>query len=422
MKVSDLQALSSLELTELAVRLAVDQYFTAKKKMELRYDFKPARLVKSGGAKGWYILFYVWNVQKNDLVRKRKFLPKHLKSTRQKMNFIEDYIEQINILLEQGYHIDKVKAEQEALKQELNKNNPTYKKVLEMYLRYCETHAENSSKEINNKHNIMLTFLKWCHSRYYDVDYLTDVTKPITQEYLDYLLVDKGLQAKTINNTIGRLKNFYNVAIKRDWYTGVNPFNHIEKRKTTYGEKNTAYTDQQIKEIITYCKEHDVYLYYFICFIYYALMRPAEIKRLRVENIDMNRRLIRIYSHQSKVKNHDILPIADTLYEVLLKMEIQKYPPEYFVFSNKQRPGEIQLGRVWTSTHFKVVKEHFNLGPNYSIYGFKHTAVCRWYEHNKDLVRVQRMCRHATIDMTSRYLKSLGLLADEFKIDSLPDL
>lgn len=278
--------------------------------MALRYDFKPARLVKSDGAKGWYILFYVWNVQKNDLVRKRKFLPKHLKSTRKKMNFIEDYIEQINILLEQGYHIDKVKAEQEALKKEVNKDNPKFKEVIEMYLRYCETHAQNSSKEINYKHNKLLQFLNWCHKHYYEVDYLNEVDKAITQEYLDYLIIDKGLSPKSINNEIGRLKHFYNVAIKRDWFVGKNPFNHIEKRKTTYGEKNTAYNDEQLTAIIAFCKENDLYLYYFICFIYYALMRPAEIKRLKVENIDMNRKLIRIFGHQSKVKNHDLLPIA----------------------------------------------------------------------------------------------------------------
>jgi len=136
----------------------------------------------------------------------------------------------------------------------------------------------------------------------------------------------------------------------------------------------------------------------------------------------MRRKLITIYSHQSKVKNHDILPIADTLYEVLLAMEIEKYPKDYYLFSINKSPGVNKLGNVWTSVHYKRVKEHFNLGPNYSIYGFKHTAVCRWYEHNKDLVRVQRMCRHSTIDMTSRYLKSLGLLTDAFKIDSLPDL
>ena len=390
--------------------------------MQKAYDYKEARLVKSNGDKGWYILFYVWDVQKNDLVRKRKFLPKDLKSGRQKTRFIEEHIQQINILLKEGYHIDKLKASEDALKKELNKGCPNYKEVLEMYLRYCDTHAQNSEKEINNKHNKILQFQDWCQSRFYDVYYLTDVTKAITQEYLDYLLIEKGLSAKTINNEMGRLKNFFNVAIKRDWYIGINPFNHIEKRKTVYGEKNTAYTDQQIKEIIAYCKENDEYLYYFICFIYYALMRPAEIKRLKVENIDMDRKLIRIYSHQSKVKNHDILPIADTLYEVLLKMEINKFPKDYYIFSLDKQPGLNKLGNNWTGNHYKPIKEHFNLGPNYTIYGFKHTAVCRWYEHNKDLVRVQRMCRHSTIDMTSRYLKSLGLLTDEYKIDTLPDL
>jgi len=80
------------------------------------------------------------------------------------------------------------------------------------------------------------------------------------------------------------------------------------------------------------------------------------------------------------------------------------------------------MTRGWTTERFKKVKRKFKLNVNYSIYGFKHTAVCKWYEQTKDIVRVQRICRHTSIDMTARYLKSLGVMTDQYKIDSLPDL
>ena len=85
-----------------------------------------------------------------------------------------------------------------------------------------------------------------------------------------------------------------NDAAKRKWYDGKNPFKAVDKQEYGYGEKNIAYTDSQLQEIIPYIKEKDPYLNYFIGFIYYALMRPSEIKRLKVKNIDMLKRQIRI--------------------------------------------------------------------------------------------------------------------------------
>ena len=244
----------------------------------------------------------------------------------------------------------------------------------------------------------------------------------MAQQYFDFLVEVNGVAPKTFNNIRGRLKNFYNVARKRKWTSAENPFDMVDRQATNYGEKNTAYSDQQLAEMVPYIKETDPYLWRFICFIYYAFMRPSEIRRLRVKSIDMEKRHIRILSSQSKVKKFDILPIADGLYQELLAMDLTQYPSDYYLFSNIRQPSAQHLGTGWTTEHFKLVKQHFNFGLEYSIYGFKHTSVCRWYMHEKDIVRIQKMCRHSTIEMTARYLKSLGLLTDQYKIESLPGL
>ena len=72
--------------------------------------FKKARLVKSKAAKGNYILYYVWDVQKNNLVRKRLFTPKKYKSEAEQLAFAKERIQQINSLLVDGFHIDRKKT------------------------------------------------------------------------------------------------------------------------------------------------------------------------------------------------------------------------------------------------------------------------------------------------------------------------
>ncbi len=247
----------------------------------------------------------------------------------------------------------------------------------------------------------------------------SEITVEMAQAYFDYLIEVQGNGPKTYNNNLGRLKKFINGALKRKWMEGTNPFNEVDRQKTEYGEKNTAYSKKLLTEIVPYLQEHDPYLYKFICFIYYAMMRPSEIKRLKVKNIDLEKRLIRIEAAQSKMKRFDILPIADELFEVIKSMNLETFPQDYYLFTTLEYPSTKQMSHSWTTEHYNKIKNNFGLNENYSIYGFKYTSVCRWYEVEKYIVRIQKMCRHSTIEMTARYLKSLGLLTDQYKIDTM---
>ena len=390
--------------------------------MPIVHDFKKARLVQSNHKKGWYIQFYVWDIQKNNLIRKKKFLPERLKTQEAQEVYAKRLVKSINDLLQKGYHIDRTLSPEKLLQEEQDNIQLSFQEVIPRYINYCEKIAKNSPQEVSSKFFLLKRFLDWAKKYRCRFDMPGEVTEKAAIQFFDDMIEVDGVSAKTFNNALGRLRNFYNVASKRKWYDGKNPFKAVEKQACGYGEKNIAYTDSQLQEIIPYIKEKDPYLNYFIGFIYYALMRPSEIKRLKVKNIDMLKRQIRIEASQSKVKKLDILPIADGLYQILQEMEIEKANPDHYLFSVQKEPSEEPMTRGWTTERFKKVKRKFKLNVNYSIYGFKHTAVCKWYEQTKDIVRVQRMCRHTSIDMTARYLKSLGVMGDQYKIDSLPDL
>jgi integrase len=420
---NDLEKLKFVKNELSSVASSVDEYLVAKDFMEKTYDFKKARLVKSEGEKGWYIVFYVWDVQKNSLVRRRKYIPPTYKTNASKEAYAKDLIKKINLLLKEGYHIDRVKKMKETLSQEIEETRfLSIDEAVPRYINFCKNIAKNSEGEIEAKIIALSNFRRWIEQKRYMVFNIDDVTPVMARQYCDYLIEVKGNGSKTFNNTLGRIKHFFNIAKKRKWAANDNPFNDIERQPTEYGEKNIAYTNNQLQEIIPYIQETNPYLYNFICFIYYGLMRTTEIRRLRVGNIDLNKRLIRIYASQSKVKKYDILPISDALYSVIKSMEIEKYPSDYYLFSKEYKPSKVPLHEAWATQHFRKVKKHFNLNKNYSLYSFKHTAVCRWYEKEKDIVRIQRMCRHSSIEMTARYLKSLGLLTDQYKIETLPDL
>ena len=422
MILNEFQAFSFLEMAQVSLQVSVNDPLVINKKMPKVHDFKKARLVQSNHKKGWYIQFYVWDVQKNKLVRKKKFIPEHLKNKEAREVYAKKQIKDINTLLANGFHIDRRITPEKLQQKEEEHQEYTFEETQLRYINYCEKVARNMPQEVSSKFYALRRFKKWCKKKGYRIDMLEDITERMAIQYFDDRIELDGVSAKTYNNDLGRMRNFYNVSIKRKWFEGKNPFRAVDKQSCGYGEKNIAFTDAQLAEIIPYLKENDTYLYYFIGFIYYALMRPSEIKRLKVRNIDMQKKQIRIEASQSKVRKLDILPIADGLYSILKEMGVEQANPDHYLFSMDKKPSAESMSRSWTTERFKIVKKQFGLNKNYSIYGFKHTAVCKWYERTKDIVRVQRMCRHTSIDMTARYLKSLGLMGDQYQIDSLPDL
>lgn len=227
---------------------------------------------------------------------------------------------------------------------------------------------------------------------------------------------------KTYNNAIGVLKAFYNRCLQEGWVEKANPFLKLEKLPEEYGTKNLPFTKYQIELMKEYMHENDPYLWFICSFIYYTMMRPSEIRRIKVMDIDMDRRRIIIHGKNAKGKKRDLLPIVPALYAQLEKMDLDYCNPTDYLFGCHGKPSEEKMGENFMGKHFKIVKDHFNLHKDHTLYGFKHTSVCNWYKVEHDIVKISKMCRHCDIKMTARYLKSLGLLNDENEVALLPEI
>ena len=144
-----LGAFSALEIRQLAVVLAVKNLVN-KDKLESTFDYKKAKLVKSEGKTGWYILYYVWDVQANSLIRKRKFIPKKFKTDSSKESYAQDLVKKINSLLYEGFHINRVKSrEQEITNSE--EDELTIENAREKYAHVCINILKNCDSEVYQK-------------------------------------------------------------------------------------------------------------------------------------------------------------------------------------------------------------------------------------------------------------------------------
>ncbi len=410
--------------------MIIDTYnLVGKSEFQLMPEFRKAEIVRSTSQKGDYIKFYVWDAQKGQLVRKRRFIPAKYKTTAEKNAFLKDDVKRVNKLLKEGYHINakvsKQQKEYEQLKR-IKKQRKKEKKQITTALdaiitlreakKYKDRGIETFKKEMRN-------FIIWGSKRRKPLVYISDITFEVIQDFQLYILTDLKNESKTCNNKIGVVSAFYSNCIDQGWISKKkNPFDKFDELPTNYGTKNIPYTDKEIADMKVFILNTDPYLWTIISFLYYTLIRPGELRDLKVKDIDLKQNVIRIWCEQSKVKKCDLLPIAPSLRKMILKMNLDNFHSDDFLFGSNEKPSSTQMGKNFMTKHFKKVKDHFEFSKDHTLYGFKHTACCKWYEAEKDIRKIQLMCRHSTITSTERYLKSMGLLTDDDAVSGIGEI
>jgi integrase len=145
-------------------------------------------------------------------------------------------------------------------------------------------------------------------------------------------------------------------------------------------KRNKSYTTEEHEKIFTYLKKEDPLLLLYIKFISYNLLRPIEVCRLKIKDINVADRTLQFKAKNSPLK---IKLIPKKILDEL--PDLSKLNPDFHLFT------PIKIGGLWDtddvnksnyfSKRFKtVVKQHFNLDINQTLYSFRHTFITILYQ------------------------------------------
>lgn len=181
--------------------------------------------------------------------------------------------------------------------------------------------------------------------------------------------------------------------------------------------KNTPFTGQQVKEIRDYLLENDKQLYHYIQFVIYTFLRPVEIVRLTVENINLKEKHLTV---ETKTKRKAIKKLIGPIIQFFESINIDLLPSKANVFTNT---GSFE---VWCASEkskvdhfgnrFNKVKKHFKLGKEYGIYSFRHTAALDLFHsftkqgltEREAILKLMPITGHASENALRNYLRDVG--------------
>lgn len=199
--------------------------------------------------------------------------------------------------------------------------------------------------------------IKWVSKNRPKIKTIDQLDKKTVLDFLNTILIKSSPRNR--NNYRVEISSIMEILEENDIMT-INLMKKIKVLKTK-PERNKTYSLEMQENIFSYLETKDPILLLYIKFVSYNFLRPVEVSRLKIKDINLLTKTIQFKAKNSPLKTK-IIP------KILLAElpDLSKLDKELLLFTRHKIGGEWEATennrRDYFSKRFKtVVKEHFNL-------------------------------------------------------------
>lgn len=222
------------------------------------------------------------------------------------------------------------------------------------------------------------------------------------------------------NNVLRALKAIFSDMYKNE-YIKENYLKRIDIEKTV-NNRFKSYSIKQAREILEHLEKHDPVLAIFVKFIGFNFLRPVEIVRLKVKDLNMEEKTLQVLVKQGKVKTKRI---PDQIIEDLSRYDLSE--GDNFLFglsgiSQKWKRGEKGREEHFSTRYRKIIRS-LGYGEGYVLYSNRHTYITIGYRNlrkrmskEKALDTLMAYTGHDTREAIKKYIHHVDAeIVDEYK-------
>ena len=291
--------------------------------------------------------------------------------------------------------------------------NLTIPEVFKLIDKYAQkNYKESTYSDFKSR---IRQFEKWVYEK--NIGSFQEVSRKDVEKYLNS--VELKTSRRNRNNTRAALQSAFDI-LEKEYIIERNFIDDIAVLKST-PKRHKAYTNKQESEIFERLKECDPELGFFIKFVSINMLRPVEVCRLQVKSINIEEK--RLY-FEAKNKHFKVKIIPDILLSEI--PDLSKYDDDCYLFTpngiSHSRTTENNRRDFWSKRFKKVIKDHFNLGTDYTMYSFRHTFITKLYnEFAKQMTpfeaksKLMLITGHSTMTALDKYLRDIdAVLPDDY--------
>lgn len=246
-------------------------------------------------------------------------------------------------------------------------------------------------------------FREWTE-RQPDIHYMFQMDSTLISRFLDYVYIERGNSFITRNNYLCWLRSLSTYLLERG-YLMTDPclrFRNITVKG--YVKERTVMPDDILERIRDYLMQHNKH-YLLACYLtHYMCIRPKELSRMKVGDINISKNTITLMGDQTKNHNDATITMPQKVARLMIELDIFSSHSDCYLFSEGFKPGEKQHSekhfRDYWSRH---VREDLKFSKRYAYYSLKDTGITNMLRTGVDPISVRDQARHSSLAVTNTY-------------------
>ena len=219
-------------------------------------------------------------------------------------------------------------------------------------------------------------------------------------EFMDYCYTERKVCATTWNTYLKLCRVIWGWLFD-NLYIKDNPYSHIKKKRT----------DEKIRVVIPASDRKRIAEYFearnegflLVCsFVFYSLIRPAELTRLRVCDIDMENGCVRLPQAATKCHKARFSAIDPAIYSKLSAFIAEKDGND-FLFSRRFRPGSTAVRKKQYILAWEKMRDELGMPDEYQLYSLRDSGIRAKLENGMDPTVVMHAAGHHNLAETTKY-------------------
>ncbi|HTM67310.1 MAG TPA: tyrosine-type recombinase/integrase [Flavipsychrobacter sp.] len=368
------------------------------------------------GEKEWFVYYSYYSRKLKKYIREKVRLEKRGLTREKREDLLQILCKEVNQVIRNRnrlniYHDDVVTAPSEI------KAGNTLQECAE-YFKDSKDLSESSRKNISYFLYSYNQFLK--ENPAFSALTINDIDGNFIKHFKEFLQ-RSGKASKTINSYLWAIQLITESLVKLHQLE--QKFDTTSYRVKLIKNETDRYrplTHEEKTKVFEYSREHLPYYYLYLLEIYYTSIRPAELRRLKINYLNFAARKIKVPWFAAKNGLSNYVQMFDPLYNAYTDLGIDKIEnKEMFLHSSKFAPGESFYKGKWASDVWRIMCKKIGIADDANMYGLKHTFNVDYVEMNKykiDWEFLRRHNRHATVQQTQQYISGLtAYFLDETK-------
>lgn len=379
---------------------------TSEKGLLAQKDIIGFTLPRLHKGKQWYIDFFAYDPT-IDNMRRKKYMLDRYKTAKEREDMATVLIHNIYHKLIAGWN--------PFINAKKTRHFTEFRKVIERYYDYVDMSEQKKMlkpKTAYDYRSRMKAVEEYLEESNVNVKYIYQFDHTFVVDYLDYLILDKDLNARSRNNYRTWLSTFATWLVDRQ-YIDKNPVEGIKQIRED-DKKRDPLTPTALARLSEYTKKYNPPFHLACLMEYYTFIRPDELRYIKIGDIDISSQTVYVSADISKNRKGQAVALNDKIIKEMIEQNVFRHHSGEYLFGEELTPGTGQLYVNRFRLEWAKVRKALNFPDSYQFYSLKDSGI-RDLANAEGIVVARDQARHYDISVTNKYLKNQNVVNENTK-------